>query len=119
MVEQISSGTLKTNRPMNARNLLQAMEILKGFHAHFGETEIIFDSVYGYLHESLDRLVDVFLTDGITLEGEIRYRGDYEGRYEYRAGRHAEHEVAKLLCEHSHEKLIAELGRRGYCVSKK
>ena len=118
-MQQINSGTLKTNKPMSARNLLKAIEILEDYKAHFDENEISFDEVYGYLEESLDQLVDVLLADGITLEGEIRYHGDFEGRFEYRPGCHAEHEEVKLLCEHEDEKLIAELVRRGYRVTKR
>lgn len=116
---QINSGTLKTNKPMSTKSLLKAMEILKGYNAEFEENEISFEDAYGYLEESLDKLVDVFLVDGLTLEGEIQYHGDYEGRYVYRPGCHGENDEVMLLCDQPDEKLIAELERRGYHVMKK
>ena len=116
---QINRGTLKTNKPMSAKNLLKALEILGDYNPHLEETEISFEEAYGYLEQALDKLVDDFFADGITIEGEIQYYVDFEGIFEYRPGCHAEHEEVKLLREHEDEKLIAELVRRGYRVTKR
>lgn len=117
---QINSGTLKTNRAMSMGTLLKAMKFLKakGYNACFDECTISFDSACGLLNDALDELVDMFLVEGITLEGEIQYSGDYSGKYEYMPGLHGTVEEPMFLREHTDEKLISELKRRGYRVVK-
>ncbi len=116
----LNCGEISLNKPLteDAVNIIAkhiAVDCMDG------EDCIVFEEYYGQeLHDDLQKMLDELSSIGYTGNGSICYFGDYDGRYDINDNVVTElDETDIVISEVDTEKLIAEISKRGYIISKK
>lgn len=78
--------------------------------------EINSDSSYGDIESKLYTLTEIFKNNGLLINGQINYYGDYEGRYIIENGDFRT-ETPSYISELSDEEIMYEVKRRGLSLS--